>query len=69
MFGKYYNDKTVNDRVGLSNTDRNERGLIHDLATCQIKLFKAIFLRKWSFNESIMNNNISGKFKKISAYK
>lgn len=54
LFGTYYDGDFVNDRVGLSNTTDNQKGLIYDLVMGQINFFKAFFFRKWSFSEGVM---------------
>ena len=54
MFGTYYKGDFINDRVGLSKTTDNEKGLIYDLIMGQINFFKAFFMRKWNFREGVM---------------
>ncbi len=55
IFGTYYSGNFVNERVGLSNTTDNQKGLIYDVCMGQINFFKALFLRKWSFNEGVIS--------------
>ncbi|MEY8213107.1 MAG: sterol desaturase family protein [Colwellia sp.] len=55
LFGTYYSGNFINDRVGLSNTTDNQKGLIYDISMGQINFFKAFFLKKWSFKEGVMS--------------
>jgi len=54
MFGTYYDGDFVNDRVGLSNTTDNQKGLVYDIVMGQWNFFKAFFFKKWSFSEGVM---------------
>jgi len=63
IFGTYYSGNFVNDRVGLSNTTDNEKGLIYDIAMGQINFFKAFFLRRWSFKEGVISKTEIERYK------
>ncbi len=63
LFGTYYSGNFVNERVGLSNTTDNQKGVIYDIAMGQINFFKAFFLRRWSFKEGVISRTDIERYK------
>lgn len=54
LFGTYYHGSFVNEKIGLSSTDDNEKGIIRDIVVGQLRFLQAFFLRKWSFREGVL---------------
>jgi len=54
LFGTYYKGSFVNEKIGLSHTDDNRKGIVHDIVAGQLRFLRAFFLRKWSFREGVL---------------
>ncbi len=64
LFGTYYEGSFVNERIGLSNTTDNKKGIIYDIIKGQLNFFKAFFLKKWSFSEGVLSKEDSKAYSK-----
>jgi len=54
MFGTYYEGSFVNEKIGLSETEENRKGLTHDIVQGQLRFLRAFFVRRWSFREGVL---------------
>ena len=54
LFGTHYDGSFVNEKLGLLETDDNEKGLIHDVVAGQRRFFRAFFGRRWSMRTGVL---------------